>query len=94
MITVLASLPAAAIALALYVIWRKWGPTSTANFKPSTVWSSSSLEKNPYDAIEPLDDFDWTTTPPIKVWPFKPKYHMTMGMTRGCSRHASDRSDD
>lgn len=33
-----------------------------------------------YQAIEPLQDFDWESTPPIKLRPFKPKYHLTMGM--------------
>jgi hypothetical protein len=37
-----------------------------------------------YDAIEPLKDFDWKTTPPLKLRPFKPKYHLTMG-----ERHSS-----
>jgi hypothetical protein len=32
-----------------------------------------------YYAIDPLPDFDWTSTPPIKLRPFKPKYHLTMG---------------
>jgi hypothetical protein len=32
-----------------------------------------------YDAIEPLKDFDWKTTPPLRLRPFKPKYHLTMG---------------
>jgi hypothetical protein len=35
-----------------------------------------------YDAIEPLNDFDWKTTPPLKLRPFKPKYHLTMGKNR------------
>jgi len=29
--------------------------------------------------IEPLPDFDWKTTEPIKFRPFKPTYHITMG---------------
>lgn len=33
-----------------------------------------------YQNIEPLSDFDWASTPPIKIRPFKPKYHLTMGM--------------
>jgi hypothetical protein len=37
-----------------------------------------------YDAIEPLKDFDWKTTPPLKLRPFKPRYHLTMG-----ERHSS-----
>ena len=32
-----------------------------------------------YQDIEPLHDFDWESTPPMKLRPFKPKYHLTMG---------------
>jgi hypothetical protein len=32
-----------------------------------------------YYAINPLSDFDWKSTPPIKIRPFKPRYHLTMG---------------
>jgi hypothetical protein len=43
----------------------------------------SSVEKESplaaYYAIDPLPDFDWESTPPIKIGPFKPKYHLTMG---------------
>lgn len=39
----------------------------------------ATTEKNPYEAIEPLQDFDWSTTPPIRNAPLKPKYHLTMG---------------
>ncbi|KAK5118011.1 hypothetical protein LTR62_004055 [Meristemomyces frigidus] len=36
-------------------------------------------EKDPYADIEPMPlDFDWSTTPPIKVWPFKSKYHLSL----------------
>ena len=32
-----------------------------------------------YHDIEPLHDLDWKATPPLKLRPFKPKYHLTMG---------------
>lgn len=41
------------------------------------------MEQNPEDAyyeIEALHDFDIDAEEPIKARPFKPKYHMTMGM--------------
>jgi hypothetical protein len=43
---------------------------------------SSVKQEDPfaaYHAIDPLPDFDWESTPPIKIRPFKPKYHLTMG---------------
>ena len=42
----------------------------------------ASEQENPlrvYQDIEPLHDFDWESTPPLKLRPFKPKYHLTMG---------------
>jgi hypothetical protein len=29
--------------------------------------------------IKPLPDFDWKTTPPLKLRPFKPTFNITMG---------------
>lgn len=33
----------------------------------------------PMSSIEPLSSFDWTAKEPLKMRPFKPKYHITMG---------------
>lgn len=35
-------------------------------------------EPNCYPPVEPLPDFDWKTTQPVKIRPFKPKYNLTM----------------
>jgi len=35
---------------------------------------------DPYSDIKPLSDFDWKKTSPHRIWPFKPKYHMTMAL--------------
>jgi len=49
---------------------------------PSSV--KSDVEKKPssesWPPIEPLPDFDWKTTPPIKLRPFKPIYHINMAI--------------
>ncbi|KAB2577172.1 hypothetical protein BFW01_g2316 [Lasiodiplodia theobromae] len=37
-------------------------------------------DKEAYYAITPLRDFDWRETKPIKIRPFKPKYHLTMAL--------------
>ena len=37
-----------------------------------------------YQDIEPLYDLDWESTPPMKLRPFKPKYHLTMGKESRC----------
>jgi hypothetical protein len=37
-----------------------------------------------YQDIEPLENFDWESTPPMKLRPFKPKYHLTMGKESRC----------
>ncbi|KAE8373372.1 hypothetical protein BDV26DRAFT_69155 [Aspergillus bertholletiae] len=39
--------------------------------------------KNCYPPVEPLPDFDWKTKEPIKLRPFKPKYHLTMSIQEG-----------
>lgn len=31
-----------------------------------------------YPSVEPLLEFDWKETKPIKIRPFKPKYNLTM----------------
>ncbi|BCR98704.1 heme-dependent oxidative N-demethylase family protein [Aspergillus luchuensis] len=41
--------------------------------------SSSLASTSP---IEPLDDFQWDKTEPLILRPFKPRYHMTMGIER------------
>lgn len=35
---------------------------------------------NEYNDIEPLDEFNWQETEHVKLRPFKPIYHLTMGM--------------
>jgi hypothetical protein len=39
----------------------------------------SASEENPYSDIDPLSNFDWQATEVLKLRPFKPKYHLTMG---------------
>ncbi|PSS12800.1 hypothetical protein M430DRAFT_124428 [Amorphotheca resinae ATCC 22711] len=43
--------------------------------------ASDEKTKDPTTEIIPLPDFDWRTTEPLKIRPFKPKYHLTMGLT-------------
>jgi hypothetical protein len=35
-----------------------------------------------YPPITPLPNFNWETTEPLVLRPFKPKYHLTMGTLR------------
>jgi hypothetical protein len=46
----------------------------------STKPPESSYSKASYYAIEPLPNFNLTTTQPLKLRPFKPKFHMTMAL--------------
>nr|POF04118.1 hypothetical protein CFP56_21873 [Quercus suber] len=41
---------------------------------------SQDEAKDPYTTIVPLPDFDWATAQPLKVRPFKSKYHLTMAL--------------
>ncbi|KAJ1715884.1 hypothetical protein COH20_000162 [Aspergillus flavus] len=42
-----------------------------------------AVKPNSYPPVEPLPDFDWKTKEPIKIRPFKPKYHLTMSIHEG-----------
>lgn len=45
--------------------------------------ASSSINKidqtDPYSEIAPLPSFDWASTEPLQLRPFKKTYHLTMG---------------
>ncbi|GAB1194713.1 hypothetical protein APSETT444_003959 [Aspergillus pseudonomiae] len=41
------------------------------------------VEPNCYPPVEPLPDFGWKTKEPIRIRPFKPKYHLTMSIQEG-----------
>lgn len=43
--------------------------------------TDSGVVRASYPPIEPLQDFDWRTKEPVKIRPFKPKYHLTMSMS-------------
>jgi hypothetical protein len=73
-----------ASAAALWLVYRcvtYRRSTNTAN--PQLNGEKKAPEQddplNAYQDIEPLHDFGWESTPPIKLRPFKPKYHLTMG---------------
>ncbi|KAI7334756.1 hypothetical protein KC315_g3600 [Hortaea werneckii] len=54
-------------------------PTRKERLPPATLDEKKDVD--PYDAIKPMQgDENWATTPPIKLRPFKPKYHMTMAL--------------
>jgi hypothetical protein len=78
MAMMLAPLTAAAIAVAIFVLWRYRRRTDSILEDKALVNEKTATD--PYDDIEPLHNFDWSTTEPIKLWPFKPVYHLTMGM--------------
>lgn len=78
---VLLPLSAAVIALGILLLWRRYSPSVGAASWRTRPKSAEQPEKDPYEAIEPLPKFDWASTEPIRIRPFKPKYHMTMGRT-------------
>lgn len=50
-----------------------------ASDRPTKLQVVSTDPKDVYDAIEPVrPGFDWKTEPPIKIRPFKPRYHLSM----------------
>lgn len=68
------------VAAVAVITWRYLSNRGTKPQPVSPVKLDEKKNREPYDAIEPMPgDADWATTPPIKLRPFKPKYHMTMG---------------
>lgn len=63
---------------ALYGFWRLLGPS-----RPSLhlVLAKQQKDIKPivYEGIEPLTNFDWKKIEPLKIRPFKSRYHLTMG---------------
>jgi hypothetical protein len=76
-----ALLASAAVLLLVYGfidLYRSTGSTtSESNEKQHHPEQEDPLKA--YQEIEPLLNFDWKSTPPMKLRPFKPKYHLTMG---------------
>ncbi|OCK77062.1 hypothetical protein K432DRAFT_445620 [Lepidopterella palustris CBS 459.81] len=68
-----------------WLFWRRFhGKDATQslpppqNLKPADAASAEA----PYYQISPLPDFNWQTTPPLQIRPFKPKYHLTMALQK------------
>ncbi|KAB8202882.1 hypothetical protein BDV34DRAFT_144786 [Aspergillus parasiticus] len=59
-------------------IW-KYKPAVSNNCTPNPT--SDNESQKTYPPIEPLPDFNWETTEPLKFRPFKPKYHLTMALS-------------
>lgn len=66
------------------VSWRGLRKTKR-KFSTSQHGTSDIKDNDPKEISEeiiPLPDFDWKSTEPLKFRPFKPIYHLTMGLTR------------
>lgn len=59
-----------------FVCWRR----QVSIMGSSVVKLGKSLPEKGYPEIEPLSDFRWQNTPPLKLRPFQPKYNLTMGV--------------
>ncbi|KAK3708680.1 hypothetical protein LTR37_011402 [Vermiconidia calcicola] len=68
------------IALCIYVLCKALQPAKHITRRDGTPNDEKSTLSDPYHDIEPLRNFDWSTTEPIKIRPFKPKYHLTMAL--------------
>jgi hypothetical protein len=69
--------------LVVYALWtlyttRSLKGTPQVNTNPSCIVEEK--QNDPYLDIQPLPDFNWATTSPIRNSPLKPKYHLTMGI--------------
>ncbi|CAD6441585.1 205a80d9-7c57-4702-bc4f-138470d155a5 [Sclerotinia trifoliorum] len=75
-----------AAVIGVYVVWKiqskYW--MSRRNEAKSHFNNEKASDSIDSQTIVPLTDFDWRTTEPLKIRPFKPIYHMTMGL-QSCS---------
>jgi hypothetical protein len=79
------ALLASAVALWLVYRYANWYRSKAATISRPNEEKKAPEQEDPlraYQDIEPLHDFDWESTPPMKLRPFKPKYHLTMGKER------------
>lgn len=74
------------MAVLTYVVIRIWrlypqilGQLPGEEICRETSPNEEMCEKDPYSVITPLPDFDWQKTETLKLRPFKPKFHLTMG---------------
>jgi hypothetical protein len=82
MFTYYALLASAAVVLLVYRSITRYRDTRLAISEPNEKYNATPEREDPlkaYQHIEPLRDFEWAATPPMKLRPFKPKYHLTMG---------------
>ena len=79
MAVMLVSLLTAAIALAIYLLWQTRRQSDKTLVDLASADEKAEI-REPYEDIEPLKNFDWSTTTPMRIRPFKPKYHITMGI--------------
>ncbi|KAJ9271783.1 hypothetical protein DTO212C5_2208 [Paecilomyces variotii] len=64
------------VAVGLFV----WNLKRRARESREAAKLNRDLPASTFPPIEPLEDFNWETTEPLKFRPFKPKYHLTMGL--------------
>ncbi|RMY66461.1 hypothetical protein D0863_08413 [Hortaea werneckii] len=80
MMNVLVQLSLVSVAAVAVIAWRFLSNRGTKTRPITPIDCDEKRNVDPYDVIEPMPgDAEWATTPPIKLRPFKPKYHMTMG---------------
>lgn len=53
---------------------------NTGQEPPKRLKKGSTLDAPGFPQVEPLMTFDWEKAEPLKIRPFKPKYHLTMCM--------------
>ncbi|KAH8603144.1 hypothetical protein B0O99DRAFT_647862 [Bisporella sp. PMI_857] len=69
-------LPLLILSILALAIWYTWDVRRKNKLKEESKGNSQALY-----AITPLPAFNWQATEPLKFRPFKPVYHVTMGIT-------------
>lgn len=67
------------LAIGCFLLWRLYYTQRRTTSKSVSTDREKAPVTDAYNDIEPLRSFDWSTTEPIQVRVFKPKFFMTMG---------------
>lgn len=68
------------IAALLLLLWRYLSQRIKTASETCMTAKETAAQCDPYATIEPLSNFEWRATPPLKIRPFKAKYHLTMAL--------------
>ncbi|KZF24857.1 hypothetical protein L228DRAFT_265370 [Xylona heveae TC161] len=76
------SVASAITAVVLLLTWHRRRSQQQQLQQQNASISGAQEKPKTFPKIEPHPEFDWQATPPVKFRPFKPKYHLSMSISR------------